>query len=144
MRLNARRLRCCCPKGGEKGEPGLRIHKPSTNTHMKLANTRWNRVEHGHDNNYENDYTSVAYWYQLEPHAAFPSLPEARARLPRFPESVLRADAARAKLRQRMHRLQEAGGDSETVKRLGKAFRSGCKALLDGRPEDAAAIFESE
>jgi hypothetical protein len=39
-------------------------------------------IEHGHANNYENDYTSVAYWYQIEPHAPFPTLLEARARLP--------------------------------------------------------------
>ena len=100
-------------------------------------------IEHGHANNFENDYTSVAYWYQLEPHAPFPSLPEASARLPRMDKSVLRADAARAKLRQRMRQLQEAGGDSETLARLGNAFRSGCEALLDRRPEDAMAIFKS-
>jgi len=43
-------------------------------------------IEHGHANNYENDYASVAYWYQDEPHAQFPLLPEAGARLPRFPK----------------------------------------------------------
>jgi hypothetical protein len=32
-------------------------------------------IEHGHDNNYANDYTSLAYWYQTEPHAPFPALP---------------------------------------------------------------------
>ena len=52
-------------------------------------------IEHGHDNNYGNDYTSVAYWYQVEPHALFPALPVATARLPRFPEDVWQADAAR-------------------------------------------------
>jgi hypothetical protein len=48
-------------------------------------------IEHGHANNYENDYTSVAYWYQAEPHAAFPLLPPVEARLPRFPEEFLEA-----------------------------------------------------
>jgi hypothetical protein len=52
-------------------------------------------IEHGHDNNYENDYTSVAYWYQLEPHGEFPPLPECQARLPRFSKEVWQADAAR-------------------------------------------------
>jgi len=41
-------------------------------------------IEHGHDNNYGNDYTSVVYWYQFEPHAPFPPMPEASARLPRL------------------------------------------------------------
>ena len=35
---------------------------------------RWT-VEHGHANNFANGYTSVAYWYQTEPHAPFPALP---------------------------------------------------------------------
>ena len=35
-------------------------------------------IEHGHDNCYANDYTSVAYWYQMEPHAPFPDLPRPR------------------------------------------------------------------
>jgi len=38
---------------------------------------RWT-IEHGHANNFENDYSSVAYWYQLEPHRPFPKLPAQR------------------------------------------------------------------
>jgi len=38
---------------------------------------RWT-IEHGHANNFENDYSSVAYWYQLEPHKRFPKLPDNR------------------------------------------------------------------
>jgi hypothetical protein len=30
-----------------------------------------------------DDVFSVAYWYQTEPHTAFPALPEAAARVPR-------------------------------------------------------------
>jgi hypothetical protein len=33
-------------------------------------------IEHGHANNFENDYSSVAYWYQTEPHKPFPPLPD--------------------------------------------------------------------
>ncbi len=40
-------------------------------------------IEHGHANNLSNDYSSTAYWYQTEPHAAFPALPPVAARLPR-------------------------------------------------------------
>jgi hypothetical protein len=35
-------------------------------------------IEHGHANNFENDYSSVAYWYQTEPHKPFPALPADR------------------------------------------------------------------
>ena len=31
-------------------------------------------IEHGHANKLSNDYSSTAYWYQLEPHAAFQTL----------------------------------------------------------------------
>ena len=42
-------------------------------------------IEHGHANNFENDYSSVAYWYQCEPHAEFPQLPAPAERIPVFP-----------------------------------------------------------
>jgi hypothetical protein len=38
---------------------------------------RWT-LEHGHANNFENDYSSVAYWYQTEPHEPFAPLPKDR------------------------------------------------------------------
>ncbi len=41
-------------------------------------------IEHGHANLQQNDYSSVAYWYQTEPHARFPQLPSASERMPRF------------------------------------------------------------
>jgi hypothetical protein len=40
-------------------------------------------IEHGHANDRGDDYSSVAYWYQAEPHAAFPPLPGVEDRLPR-------------------------------------------------------------
>ena len=40
-------------------------------------------IEHGHANDRSDNYYSVAYWYQTEPHAAFPPLPPVKERLPR-------------------------------------------------------------
>jgi len=40
-------------------------------------------VEHGHANALSNDYSSVAFWYQSEPHRKFPKLPDAAQRAPR-------------------------------------------------------------
>lgn len=40
-------------------------------------------IEHGHANKLSNDYSSTAYWYQLEPHKRFPSLLPVADRLPR-------------------------------------------------------------
>ena len=39
-------------------------------------------MDHGYTNQVETDYSSVAYWYQAEPHAAFPALPPLIERLP--------------------------------------------------------------
>jgi hypothetical protein len=39
-------------------------------------------IEHGHANDREDFLSSVGYWYQTEPHQAFPSFPSVRERLP--------------------------------------------------------------
>lgn len=41
-------------------------------------------LEHGHANSRSDNYYSVGYWYQSEPHAPFPTLPPALARHPRL------------------------------------------------------------
>lgn len=41
-------------------------------------------IEHGHANHRSDNYFSVAYWYQSEPHAAFPALPPLEQRIPRI------------------------------------------------------------
>lgn len=40
-------------------------------------------IEHGHANHRRDNFYSVAYWYQAEPHAAFPALPKPADRVPR-------------------------------------------------------------
>ncbi len=40
-------------------------------------------IEHGHANSRSDNFYSTAYWYQTEPHAAFPALPSPPARVPR-------------------------------------------------------------
>jgi hypothetical protein len=40
-------------------------------------------IEHGTANNRADNYYSVAFWYQTEPHAPFPPLPPVEERLPR-------------------------------------------------------------
>jgi hypothetical protein len=39
-------------------------------------------MDHGYTNQVQTDYSSVVYWYQTEPHAAFPPLPPVAERLP--------------------------------------------------------------
>jgi hypothetical protein len=40
-------------------------------------------IEHGHANVRSDNFYSTAYWYQTEPHAAFPPLPRVEDRIPR-------------------------------------------------------------
>lgn len=40
-------------------------------------------IESGHANHRSDNFYTVAYWYQTEPHAAFPALPAAAERIPR-------------------------------------------------------------
>ncbi|KRE51563.1 DUF2961 domain-containing protein [Paenibacillus sp. Soil522] len=47
-------------------------------------------IEHGHANDQGNEFSSVAYWYQLEPHKPLEELPPVEQRLPRrWPEHGL-------------------------------------------------------
>jgi hypothetical protein len=41
-------------------------------------------IEHGHANHRSDNFYSVAYWYQKEPHAAFSALPPVEERIPRI------------------------------------------------------------
>jgi hypothetical protein len=46
-------------------------------------------LDHGLKNRMSGSYSSVAYWYQHEPHALFPELSSATRRLPRWPWAQL-------------------------------------------------------
>jgi len=45
-------------------------------------------IEHGHANDRGDNYYSVAYWYQSEPHAEFPALTPVDQRLPRVTPNI--------------------------------------------------------
>ncbi len=55
-------------------------------------------IDHGLKNSMAGDYSSVAYWYQSEPHRAFAALPPARQRRRRWPWRQLAQWAAVAGL----------------------------------------------
>jgi hypothetical protein len=58
-----------------------RFHRDAPITFTKSLRAT---VEHGHANHRSDNYFSVAFWYQNEPHAAFPPLPAVDQRLPRL------------------------------------------------------------
>jgi hypothetical protein len=91
-------------------------------------------LEHGHANNFANDYTSTAFWYQKEPHKAFPALPSAQERLPGWPQGVAEALELEAQLAAELSTLQREG----TV-RLSEADSKLLQTVL----EDATKAFRA-
>jgi len=66
-------------------------------------------IEHGHNNNFANSYTSTAFWYQSEPHKTFPPMLAAKDRLPLWPEGVQEALDKEASLRGEVAGILSAG-----------------------------------
>src|SRR5208282_4396639 len=66
-------------------------------------------IEHGHANNYDNDYTSTASSYQTEPHKLFPPLPSAEERLPLWPDDVKAALEKELKIGRALQRMVLGG-----------------------------------
>lgn len=59
-------------------------------------------LEHGHNNDLANDYSSVAFWYQNEPHRPFPKLLSVENRLPRMSPAFHDLEARDRELTQRL------------------------------------------
>jgi hypothetical protein len=65
--------------GGRSSVYRFHLDSPITFTKSLRAT-----IEHGHANVRSDNFFSVAYWYQSEPHAAFPALPALEQRIPRL------------------------------------------------------------
>ena len=65
--------------GGHSSLYRFHLDSPITFKHSFKAT-----IEHGHANHRSDNFYSVAYWYQSEPHAAFPALPPVSDRIPRL------------------------------------------------------------
>ena len=46
-------------------------------------------IEHGHNNNRSDDFSSTAYWYQAEPHMKYPKMLPVKKRMPLNESSLL-------------------------------------------------------
>jgi hypothetical protein len=49
---------------------------------IRVTIQQWDRTARGGGGALTSDYSSVAYWYQQEPHALFPPLPPPEGLLP--------------------------------------------------------------
>jgi len=71
-------------KGEERAGSRSSVYRFHLDSPIPFAKSLRATIEHGHANVRSDNYFSVAYWYQSEPHAAFPALPTLPERLPRL------------------------------------------------------------
>jgi D-arabinan exo alpha-(1,3)/(1,5)-arabinofuranosidase (non-reducing end) len=69
--------------GPEKKDSKWSVYRFHLDSPIPFTKSLRATIEHGHANDRADDFFSVAYWYQIEPHAPFPALPSVDARLPK-------------------------------------------------------------
>jgi hypothetical protein len=70
-------------KGEERAGARWSVYRFHLDSPITFTKSLRATIEHGHANDRSDNYYSVAYWYQTEPHAIFPALPPVDERLPR-------------------------------------------------------------
>jgi hypothetical protein len=87
-----------CPLRGEHASGALwNVYRYHLEDPVPFQQSIKVTMEHGHANDRNDDFSSVAFWYQSEPHAPFPALPAAAERLPESaPQSYHEAGAIEA------------------------------------------------
>jgi hypothetical protein len=71
-------------KGEERAGSRSSVYRFHLDSPIPFTKSIRATIEHGHANHRSDNYYSVAYWYQGEPHATFPPLPPAEARIPKL------------------------------------------------------------
>jgi len=71
-------------KGGQTAGSRSSVYRFHLDSPIPFTKSMRATIEHGHANVRSDDYFSVAYWYQSEPHMAFPPIPPLRERMPRL------------------------------------------------------------
>jgi hypothetical protein len=71
-------------KGGEFAGSRSSVYRFHLDSPIPFTKSLRATIEHGHANHRSDNFFSVAYWYQTEPHVAFPRLPPVEDRLPRI------------------------------------------------------------
>lgn len=71
-------------KGEERAGSRSSVYRFHLDSPITFTKSIRATIEHGHANHRSDNYFSVAYWYQTEPHGAFPTLPPVEQRIPRL------------------------------------------------------------
>jgi hypothetical protein len=71
-------------KGVERAGSRSSVYRFHLDSPITFTKSLRATIEHGNANHRSDNYFSVAYWYQTEPHAPFPTLPPVEERLPKL------------------------------------------------------------
>ena len=71
-------------KGEERAGSRSSVYRFHLDSPIPFTKSIRATIEHGHANHRSDNYYSVAYWYQSEPHGSFPALPPTDQRIPRL------------------------------------------------------------
>ena len=71
-------------KGAEVAGSRTTVYRFHLDSPITFTKSLRATIEHGHANHRSDNFFSVAYWYQTEPHGAFPVMPSLEQRLPRI------------------------------------------------------------
>jgi D-arabinan exo alpha-(1,3)/(1,5)-arabinofuranosidase (non-reducing end) len=71
-------------KGEEKAGARTSVYRFHLDSPITFTKSLRATIEHGHANHRSDNFFSVAYWYQTEPHAAFPALAPLEQRIPKI------------------------------------------------------------
>ena len=71
-------------KGEERAGSRSSVYRFHLDSPIPFTKSIRATIEHGHANHRSDNYYSVAYWYQTEPHAEPPLLPAVDQRIPKL------------------------------------------------------------
>ena len=71
-------------KGDERAGSRSSVYRFHLDSPITFTKSLRATIEHGHANHRSDNYFSVAYWYQTEPHGTFPTLPPVDQRIPKL------------------------------------------------------------
>jgi hypothetical protein len=71
-------------KGAEKAGAHWSLYRFHLDSPITFTKSLRATIEHGHANHRSDNFYSVSYWYQAEPHGAFPQLPALDQRIPKL------------------------------------------------------------
>jgi Protein of unknown function (DUF2961) len=71
-------------KGPEKAGSRSSVYRFHLDSPITFTKSMRATIEHGHANHRSDNFFSVAYWYQSEPHSEFPRLPLLEERIPKL------------------------------------------------------------